>query len=88
MTPEQREAIANESGLGLYMLLKAACDEAGGQAAWATRHGISPTTVNDTVNDTLNARRPVGPSILAALGLQKVTRYAAVRSFEGESYAS
>lgn len=53
-------------------LLQQACDRAGGQAAWAAKHGLS----RQVVNDTLNTRRLPGDAIIAALGLRKVVRYA------------
>ena len=51
--------------------LQAACRDAGGQKAWAERHGLSP----QYVSDVLNARREPGDGILSALGLCRVVRY-------------
>lgn len=45
--------------------LRAACDEAGGQAFWAARHGVSP----ELVSNVLGGRRYLTPRILAPLGL-------------------
>ena len=59
---------------GLYVRLTQACEEAGGQSAFARRHGISP----GHVNDVLHVRREPGDAIIRALGLKKVTRYMVV----------
>ena len=58
----------------VFAALRRACDEAGGQKAWAEAHGIAP----QHVNDVLNARREISDRVLAALGLVRVTRYARV----------
>lgn len=55
--------------LDVFARLRAACQAAGGQKAWAERHGMSA----QYVGDVLATRRPIGPSILTALGL--VVRY-------------
>jgi len=55
----------------LYVDLRSACAAAGGQQAWAKRHGISP----QYVSDVLNARRDPGASILRALGWKRVVTY-------------
>lgn len=55
----------------LYADLRGACEAAGGQKAWAERHGVSP----QYVNDVLNARRDPGASILRALGWKRVVTY-------------
>ena len=55
----------------LYADLRNACEAAGGQSAWAKRHGISVSYVSDV----LNARTDPGEKILAALGLVARTTY-------------
>lgn len=55
----------------VFVQMRAACKDAGGQAAWAERHGMSAAYVSDV----LNSRREPGPKILGALGLRKVVRY-------------
>jgi hypothetical protein len=52
-------------------LLRRRCDEAGDQATWAKRHGISPAYVSDA----LKGRREPGEKILGALGLVRVVTY-------------
>jgi biotin operon repressor len=51
--------------------LKAACDQAGSQAAWAKAHGLSQAYVNDTIR---GLREP-GESILHRLGLERIVNY-------------
>lgn len=51
--------------------LRAAIDRAGDQRAWALAYDLSP----QYVNDVLRGRREAGPSVLAALGLERVIRY-------------
>jgi hypothetical protein len=51
-----------------YVLLRDACAEAGGQSAWARKHGISVSHVSDVIN----TRSAPGPLILDALGLEPV----------------
>lgn len=51
--------------------LKTACDEAGSQAAWARRHGMSTAYLHDVIN----GRRGVGHTILEALGLERVVQF-------------
>jgi DNA-binding transcriptional regulator YdaS (Cro superfamily) len=58
----------------VFVMMRAACKAAGGQAAWAEAHDMSPAYVSDV----LNSRREPGPKILSALGLRKVVRYVAV----------
>lgn len=60
----------------VYGRLRAACREAGSQKAWAQAHGLSEQFVSDAVN----AKRPMSDSILAALGLLRVTVYRPVKS--------
>jgi hypothetical protein len=59
-------------------LLRAACKQAGSQNKWAQAHGIK----QQLVNATLTGKRAPGPTILAALGIERVqtttTRYARV----------
>lgn len=59
--------------------LRAACQAAGGQSAWAERHSLSRAYVSDV----LNARRDPGDSILRALGLRRVVRYVIERKVNG-----
>ena len=44
------------------------------QSAWARQHNISP----QYVTDVLNERREPGPSILDALGIEKLISYRSV----------
>ena len=52
-------------------LLKRRCASAGGQAAWAKAHDLSPAYVSDV----LNGRREPGAGILRALGVERVISY-------------
>jgi hypothetical protein len=54
----------------ILKLLRAACEKAGSQRAWAKAHGIAPAYPNLV----LTGRRRAGPQILAALGLTRVSR--------------
>lgn len=63
----------------VFHRLRAACKVAGGQAAWAARHGISAAYVSDV----LNANREPGPLVLNALGLKRVVKFAEVRGVNG-----
>lgn len=65
--------------LDVFKRLRAACQAAGGQAAWAARHGISAPYVSEVLNST----REPGPLILNALGLKKVVKFAEVRRVNG-----
>lgn len=47
-------------------VLKASCDAAGGQRAWAARHGVS----KELVSNAILGRRALSPRILRPLGLQ------------------
>lgn len=49
----------------------AACEEHGGQKAYAKKIGVSL----QYLHDFLKSRRSLGPSILKALRLKKVVRY-------------
>jgi hypothetical protein len=57
--------------LDVCRMIRARCDRAGGQRAWAEATGLSESYVSDV----LNARREPGESILRALGLRRVFRY-------------
>ncbi len=50
--------------------LAAAVDLAGGQAAWAARHGLTQSFVAKV----LGGRRELTPRVLAALGLRELPR--------------
>jgi hypothetical protein len=50
--------------------LRAACEKAGGQSAWARAHGVT----QQAVSLVLTGRRAPGPRILDALGLARVSR--------------
>ena len=58
-----------------------ACEQAGGQTAWANRIGVSQVYVNDV----LHRRRPPGPAILRALGLDKVESYQPIKLSPAEA---
>jgi len=58
----------------VYGELRKAVSEAGGQSAFAAKHGLSASYVSDV----MNARRDPGASVLAAIGLKKVVGYAKV----------
>lgn len=51
--------------------LKAACEDAGSQAEWARRHGMSAAYLHDVIN----GRRGLGHAILEALGLERVIQF-------------
>lgn len=61
--------------LDVRAMLTKACRDAGGITKWAQERGISRSYVCDVTN----AKREIGPTILAALGLQKVVRYVSVQ---------
>lgn len=52
--------------------LREAVERAGSAQAWARGVGLSPSYVHDV----RLGRRPPGPRLLAALGLQRVVSYA------------
>lgn len=52
---------------GVVARLRKSCNAAGGQSAWAEKHGISP----QYVSDVLKSRRLPGDKITQALGLEK-----------------
>lgn len=51
--------------------LRTACEQAGGQKAFAQQHELTPTYVHDV----LHGRRPPAYRILDALGLERVVIY-------------
>lgn len=51
-------------------LLAKECERAGSGAKWAAANGVS----REWVSAVLARKRPPGPTILAALGLERVTR--------------
>jgi hypothetical protein len=55
----------------IYAKLRTLCRDAGGQAAWGKKAGVSPAYISDV----LNGRKPPGPKILAAVGYRAVTIY-------------
>ena len=50
--------------IDVFAELRAACEAAGGQKAWALAHGVTP----QNLNDMMNARRPISDAVLTALG--------------------
>lgn len=56
-------------------LLRKECATAGSQTAYAAKIGVSPAHITDL----LQGYRKPGPSILNALGLEKVVEYRKVR---------
>jgi hypothetical protein len=52
----------------IVQLLKVAIEQEGNQTAFAKRHSINRTFLNEVVN----GKRPASDSILTALGLRKV----------------
>lgn len=59
-------------------MLRAACDKAGSQMAWANKHRITPAYVSDA----LAGKRHFGPRILAALGIEvagSITTYRRIK---------
>jgi DNA-binding phage protein len=79
-SPRRRDAVglAGEINLGsqllvfnndeVVQLLKVAVEREGNQGAFARRHGLERTGLNQT----LNGKRPVTGAVLKALGLRKV----------------
>ncbi|TXN73274.1 helix-turn-helix domain-containing protein [Methylobacterium sp. WL6] len=53
--------------------LEAACRSAGGQRAWARRHGVSQTAVSEVIRG-IRGEHGIPPGILAGLGLRAVAR--------------
>jgi hypothetical protein len=51
--------------------LRREVDRAGGQVAWAKRHGLHPSTINKVLNE----QRMPGRRLLGALNLRKVVAY-------------
>lgn len=60
----------------VYRRLDTACRQAGSQSAWGKQHGMTV----QFVSAVLNARKAPSPRMLAALGLQEVTRFVEVAS--------
>jgi DNA-binding transcriptional regulator YdaS (Cro superfamily) len=60
---------------GIRKLLLAACNEAGGQRAWAHANGVSDAYVTDV----LHGRREPGPSICNPLGYEREIQYRKVK---------
>lgn len=56
---------------GVRTRLKAACDKAGGQTAWAEQNGLA----QPYVSQVLSGMQAPGPAILSKLGLEKVVKY-------------
>ena len=56
---------------GMRKLLGREVDRAGGQVAWARRHGLHPSTINKVLNE----QRLPGRKMLSALNLRKVIAY-------------
>ena len=56
---------------GMRELLGRELDRAGGQTAWARRHGLHPSSINKVLHE----QRLPGPKMLAALNLRKVIAY-------------
>ena len=59
--------------------LQAACDQAGSQRRFAESRGVRESLISDT----LHAKRAPGATILTALGLVEVTRFADLRNSDG-----
>lgn len=55
--------------------IRLVCENMGGQKVFAERVGVS----QQYVSDVLNEKREPGPSILSALGLEKVVTYRSVK---------
>lgn len=65
--------------LHVFARLRKACADAGSQAEWARRHGLSQAYVSAV----LNSAQPPGTRILNALGLARVDRFVEVRRVNG-----
>lgn len=65
--------------LDVLNMLRAQCEAAGSQQAWAARHGLS----SSYICDVLMARRDPGESILRALGIVRRVSYVKVRKVNG-----
>lgn len=59
------------TGAEAVAILRSACAAAGGQSAWAARHGFSP----QYVCDVLRGRRDVSEALANALGLVREVRF-------------
>lgn len=71
MTDEARALTIRE----LRGMLSHRCEMAGGQSAWAKRHGIPPSVVSETIH----GKRDPGPNVLIAMGLMRVDRFIPVK---------
>ncbi len=69
MRRPRNESLLDERAV--LRLLRAEIAEAGGQSTWARRNRVN----RSNLNLFLNGRRPIQPSVLAALGLKKVLGY-------------
>jgi hypothetical protein len=56
-------------------LLRKGCEEAGGQSAWARKHGLA----QPFVSDVLKGKREPGDKLCKALGIEREIRFAPVR---------
>jgi hypothetical protein len=77
MRPEDCRVISNAIILslqGFYDYFRKACEQAGGQSAWARKHALTP----QFVSDVLNGRREPNEAMLKALGLAKVPMFKVV----------
>jgi len=61
--------------LDVYAMLRQSCRDAGGQSAFARKHGVTAAYVSDV----LNGRQDPGPALLKAIGVRKVVRYEVVK---------
>lgn len=58
----------------MVSLWRQQCERAGGQAAWAQKHGLSPSYVSDVLAGNRGSKI-IGAAILKALGLEAVVTY-------------
>jgi hypothetical protein len=56
-------------------MLSQRCEMAGGQSAWAKRHGIPPSVVSETIH----GKRDPSPAVLNAMGLMRVDRFIPIK---------
>ncbi len=70
--PPEAPAPALLDAIGVFAVLRQACEAAGGQKAWAEAHGLTA----QHVNDVLSCRRDISDRVLSALKLRRVVRYA------------
>lgn len=64
--------------IDVYAAIRQACREAGSQAKWAQKHGLSQSYLSEV----LNAKKPPNKVVLRALGLAEVTRYVRIKPKE------